>query len=103
MTAYWILLALIAGERHELIGPLMESLTTDLLLRNGDAVHLLVVAVIGNGLDGDAVFDAAVDGAQLEKVVGIEAMPGSKKRLVSVKIISGSGMFTASASHMLTG
>ena len=35
--------ALIAGEQHELIGPLMESLTTDLLLRNDDAVELLDV------------------------------------------------------------
>jgi uncharacterized protein YbjT (DUF2867 family) len=35
--------ALIAGEQHELIGPLMESLTTDLLLRNDDAAELLGV------------------------------------------------------------
>ena len=35
--------ALIAGERHELVGPLMESLNSDLLLRNDDAVDLLGV------------------------------------------------------------
>jgi uncharacterized protein YbjT (DUF2867 family) len=35
--------ALIAGEEFELIGPLMESLGTDLLLRNDDAAALLRV------------------------------------------------------------
>jgi uncharacterized protein YbjT (DUF2867 family) len=35
--------ALIAGEQYELIGPLMESLGTDLLLRNNDAAALLDV------------------------------------------------------------
>jgi hypothetical protein len=35
--------ALVAGEQHELIGPLMESLTTDLLPRDDDAVELLGV------------------------------------------------------------
>jgi uncharacterized protein YbjT (DUF2867 family) len=35
--------AVIAGERHELIGPLMESLNTDLLVRDDDAVGLLGV------------------------------------------------------------
>ncbi len=35
--------ALIAGEEYELIGPLMESLGTDLLLRNDDAAALLDV------------------------------------------------------------
>jgi uncharacterized protein YbjT (DUF2867 family) len=35
--------AVIAGERHELIGPLMESLNTDLLLCDDDAVDLLGV------------------------------------------------------------
>jgi uncharacterized protein YbjT (DUF2867 family) len=35
--------ALIAGERHELIGPLMESLDTDLLPRDGHAAPLLKV------------------------------------------------------------
>jgi hypothetical protein len=34
---------LIAGEEFELIGPLMESLGTDLLLRNNDAAALLDV------------------------------------------------------------
>jgi uncharacterized protein YbjT (DUF2867 family) len=37
------LAALIAGEEYELIGPLMESLATDLLLRNNDAAALLDV------------------------------------------------------------
>ncbi len=37
--------AVIAGERHELIGPLMESLNSDLLLRNDDAVDLLGVGL----------------------------------------------------------
>jgi hypothetical protein len=35
--------ALIAGERHELIGPLMESLDQDLLPRDGRAAELLGV------------------------------------------------------------
>ncbi len=35
--------AIVAGEQHELIGPLMESLTTDLLPRDDDAVELLGV------------------------------------------------------------
>jgi uncharacterized protein YbjT (DUF2867 family) len=35
--------AVIAGEQYELIGPLMESLGTDLLLRNDDAAALLDV------------------------------------------------------------
>jgi nucleoside-diphosphate-sugar epimerase len=35
--------ALIAGERHELIGPLMESLDQDLLPRDNRAVELLDV------------------------------------------------------------
>jgi uncharacterized protein YbjT (DUF2867 family) len=35
--------ALIAGERYELIGPLMESLDTDLLVENRDATDLLGV------------------------------------------------------------
>jgi uncharacterized protein YbjT (DUF2867 family) len=35
--------AVIAGERHELIGPLMESLNTDLLPRDNDATKLLGV------------------------------------------------------------
>jgi len=35
--------AVIAGEEYELIGPLMESLGTDLLLRNNDAAALLDV------------------------------------------------------------
>jgi uncharacterized protein YbjT (DUF2867 family) len=33
--------AVIAGEQHELIGPLMESLTSDLLIRNDDARDVL--------------------------------------------------------------
>jgi uncharacterized protein YbjT (DUF2867 family) len=35
--------AVIAGERHELIGPLMDSLETDLLVGNRDAAKLLGV------------------------------------------------------------
>jgi uncharacterized protein YbjT (DUF2867 family) len=35
--------ALIAGERHELIGPLMEGLTSDLLPRDDRAIDLLAV------------------------------------------------------------
>ena len=37
------LAALIAGEQHELIGPLMESLDTDLLPRDQRAAELLDV------------------------------------------------------------
>jgi uncharacterized protein YbjT (DUF2867 family) len=35
--------AAIAGERHELVGPLMASLTSDLLPRDDEAAHLLGV------------------------------------------------------------
>jgi len=37
--------ALIADEEYELIGPLMESLETDLLLRDDQAVELLGVTL----------------------------------------------------------
>ena len=46
---------MIAGEQHELIGPLMESLNTDLLLRDNDAVDLLAVRLHR--------LDAAIDNA----------------------------------------
>lgn len=41
--------AVIAGEEYELVGPLMESLATDLLLRNDDAADLLGLRL--HGLD----------------------------------------------------
>jgi uncharacterized protein YbjT (DUF2867 family) len=47
--------AMIAGEQHELIGPLMESLNTDLLLRDNYAVDLLAVKLHR--------LDAAIDNA----------------------------------------